>query len=60
MWLLKFTSIFLWISVWGLVDILLNKFKLSDNQKGFVYIFGICITAYIISLYGNEDSGRGF
>ena len=55
MWIKKFISIFLWISTWGLVDVILRKFKLNDNQLGFVYITGICVTAYIISQMNDMD-----
>ena len=55
MWIKKFISIFLWISTWGLVDVILNKFKLTQNQLGVVYISGICITGYIISQMDDMD-----
>ena len=55
MWIKKFISIFLWISTWGLVDVILRKFKLNDNQLGIVYITGICVTGYIIGQMNDMD-----
>jgi len=49
MWIQRFASIFLWISIWGLFDLVLKYLKLSSNQLGIIYVIGICITSYIIS-----------
>jgi hypothetical protein len=48
MWFLKLLGIILWISGWGIIDIILQKYGFRKDVLGVIYISGICLTTFIM------------
>ena len=48
MWIIKLLVIILWISGWGIIDIILQKYGFRKDVLGVIYISGICLTTFIM------------
>ncbi len=48
MWILKLIFIILWLSSWGILDIILQKYNIKTILS-IIYIFGISLTSFIIT-----------
>tara|TARA_Y100000992_G_C21040926_1_gene384884 strand:+ start:219 stop:431 length:213 start_codon:yes stop_codon:yes gene_type:complete len=48
MWFLKLIGIILWISGWGIIDIILQNYGFRKDLLGIIYIGGICLTIFIM------------
>jgi len=48
MWIIKLIGIILWISGWGIFDIILQNYGLRKDVLGVFYISGICLTTFIM------------
>lgn len=48
MWILKLIFIILWLSLWGILDVILQKYN-KKTMVSVIYIFGISLTSCIIT-----------